>query len=534
MSIRNHVGTLTGTSRQLTWNTEWVPDQAQGGIKLIARIRDASGVWYCTDEVTGLSLERSESVKLYVSPALSERAWARGDLPVVTCPVQIPSSETVADAIAAAYHIRTWNGLDNVREPGETHYRRFNGWTDGEYGGNHFYSYDVRTVPLNMLREGTNTFTFYSQTTKHHGIEILWPGPALTVRYRGASSSATVPHITAQAARVSVRPGETATFSVTATGSLPITYRWQQDGSDIPGASSSSYTTPPVTEADDGRSYRCVISNSYGTVTSAAAILSVTSGVVNLVVNPGFEQGTTPWVFYSDGSASFAADTLGPASAHAALIAVNTPGSNVQLYQPGISLKEDSAYTLLFKACSSSGHDISVSIHKHGSPYNSYGLYQQGFDLTPSWSTFRADFRATGFSGSAADGRLMFWLAAEDAPGDRFLLDDVVLAPTVAIEGSSNVPRDQGEQPVRFYLAQNHPNPFNPSTVIPFGLPTGGHVVIKAYNLLGQEVRTLVDDVLPAGEHRVTLQASGLSSGVYLYRMVSGNYAATKKLVLVK
>ncbi len=78
MMIHNHVGTMNGSTRQLTWNTQWVPDQAPGGIKLIARLRDASGVWYCTSEVTNLSLSRSGSVKLYVSPTLPERAWAQG------------------------------------------------------------------------------------------------------------------------------------------------------------------------------------------------------------------------------------------------------------------------------------------------------------------------------------------------------------------------------------------------------------------------------------------------------------------------
>ena len=81
MTLRNHVGTVTGSGRSVTWNTDWVPDQAPGGIKLIAHLRDAStGVWYCTQEVTELSLSRTGSVKLYTAYDMPEQAWARGDL----------------------------------------------------------------------------------------------------------------------------------------------------------------------------------------------------------------------------------------------------------------------------------------------------------------------------------------------------------------------------------------------------------------------------------------------------------------------
>ncbi len=76
----------------MTWNTAWLPDQTAGGIKLIARIRDNNGIWYCSAEVTGLSIGRSGfSVKLYAPTDVPERAWAHGDLAVVTFPVTIPA-----------------------------------------------------------------------------------------------------------------------------------------------------------------------------------------------------------------------------------------------------------------------------------------------------------------------------------------------------------------------------------------------------------------------------------------------------------
>jgi hypothetical protein len=90
------------------------------------------------------------------------------------------------------------------------------------------------------------------------------------------------------------------------------------------------------------------------------------------------------------------------------------------------------------------------------------------------------------------------------------------------------------ETPTSYYLAQNHPNPFNPSTIIQFGVPVAGRVTIKVSNLLGQEVKTLVDDFMAAGTHEVTFHAEGLPSGIYLYRMQSGSFVATKKLVLIQ
>jgi hypothetical protein len=195
MAIRNHVGTATSSPYVVNWNTKWVPDQAAGSVKLLARIRSTDGVWYVTPEVTNLSLVRSgKSVRLYKPLDTPERAWGRGDLDVVRINVNIPESTTLGDATDAMYHNRTWNGLDVVREPGETHFRRLNDWDDpDEYGANHNFSYDTRAVPTNVLRTGNNEFSFFSQTIAHHGMEIMWPGPGLEVEYTGAGYASPVP-----------------------------------------------------------------------------------------------------------------------------------------------------------------------------------------------------------------------------------------------------------------------------------------------------------------------------------------------------
>ncbi|NLT50574.1 MAG: T9SS type A sorting domain-containing protein [Ignavibacteria bacterium] len=85
-----------------------------------------------------------------------------------------------------------------------------------------------------------------------------------------------------------------------------------------------------------------------------------------------------------------------------------------------------------------------------------------------------------------------------------------------------------------FVLMQNYPNPFNPSTMISYQLPMNNFVTLKVYNMLGQEVATLVNRQQPAGNYEVKFDASNLSSGIYLYKLQAGEFSSVKKLILMK
>lgn len=85
-----------------------------------------------------------------------------------------------------------------------------------------------------------------------------------------------------------------------------------------------------------------------------------------------------------------------------------------------------------------------------------------------------------------------------------------------------------------FNLAQNYPNPFNPSTKINYSIQSEGLVTLKVFNILGQQVVTLVNDFKTAGSHTVNFNASKLSSGIYLYKINSNGYTQTKKMMLIK
>ncbi len=93
---------------------------------------------------------------------------------------------------------------------------------------------------------------------------------------------------------------------------------------------------------------------------------------------------------------------------------------------------------------------------------------------------------------------------------------------------------EENNVPIEFSLDQNYPNPFNPSTNINFSIPNAGKVELTVFNVLGQKVHTLIDGSLNAGPHSVSFDASGLTSGVYFYRLVNGSNIATQKMLLMK
>jgi hypothetical protein len=94
----------------------------------------------------------------------------------------------------------------------------------------------------------------------------------------------------------------------------------------------------------------------------------------------------------------------------------------------------------------------------------------------------------------------------------------------------------EDEQPAfsNFSLEQNFPNPFNPSTKISWQLPVGSQQTLKIYDVLGNEITTLIDEYKPAGRYEIEFNASSLPSGVYFYQLKAGDYIDTKKMILLK
>jgi hypothetical protein len=98
---------------------------------------------------------------------------------------------------------------------------------------------------------------------------------------------------------------------------------------------------------------------------------------------------------------------------------------------------------------------------------------------------------------------------------------------STTVETSSGSPAD-------FSLSQNYPNPFNPTTTIGYSIQSRGNVTLKVYDVLGREVKTLVNELQNPGFHTVNLDGGNLPSGVYFYRIVAGGYTSVRKMLLLK
>lgn len=111
---------------------------------------------------------------------------------------------------------------------------------------------------------------------------------------------------------------------------------------------------------------------------------------------------------------------------------------------------------------------------------------------------------------------------------DALCLDDVHIVRTM----TTSVNEKGDESPLRFVLLQNFPNPFNPSTRIPFILQENGWASLEVFNLLGQKVATLFQGSLSAGEHYAEFNGTALPSGAYIYRLMSGRAVASRTMIL--
>lgn len=637
LNMKYHIGTDNASPYSIEWNTSLVPDQS--GVKLVAWIKGTDGTIFVTNEITNVRMQRSSAyVRVYRVTNMPERFWVRSGRTTKTVNFTIPSGDALSTARSATLVIPSWNG-DDVSERSRVT-TRVNSWTTPDYGSDHHFELDFINLPISALRQGVNDFTVIA-TTVEHGVEISWPGPHVIVRFGGvatnqppsitlqpsdrnvlvgqlvvfnvaasgtaplsyqwqrnnvnisgatddsytiasatladngatfrcivsnaygnATSNAatlgvtgggnTPPSITQEPQPQTVQVGTSASFAVTASGSGTLVYQWQKNSANIGGATAASYSTPATLIGDNGARFRCIVSNSYGRDTSASALLAVTTGVpaTNLIANPGFESGTSPWSFFTSGAGTFTSAAPGYEGSRAGRVAVTSGGTNVQLYQEGRTLQAGRRYRLTFSAYSSSGHDVAVFIHKHGTPYNNYGVNNAVFGLGTGWQTFTRDFTASGFTGTVTDARLRFWLAPYDAAGDTYFFDGVKLEVLQAAEMGDSPLAGGAEArtpefiPTAFSLGTNYPNPFNPSTTIEFGIPEDATVRLAVYNTLGQEIAVLADGDHSPGVYSVVWEARGIdgssaSSGVYFYRMVAAGksgktYSSLLKMVLLK
>jgi hypothetical protein len=173
----------------------------------------------------------------------------------------------------------------------------------------------------------------------------------------------------------------------------------------------------------------------------------------------------------------------------------------------------------------SSGSHLDWSTSKEANNY--------GFDIerrqTGSWEKLAF----VPGAGSSTSPKYYSYTDNNLSPGQySYRIKQVNSNGTFSYHGSAEV--DIVSSPQAFTLTQNYPNPFNPTTKIEYSLQKAGMVSLKVYNVLGDEVVTLVNGPREAGSHAVPFNAQDLASGVYFYRLQVGTFVSTKKLILMK
>ncbi len=159
---------------------------------------------------------------------------------------------------------------------------------------------------------------------------------------------------------------------------------------------------------------------------------------------------------------------------------------------------------------------------------NSIRLSIPSFSLTSNTVFISSTYSPVQSSSIKVGQSVTVW--ADQSPNGSLQAVQVqqISAAVTAIEGNKD------KLPVSYELKQNYPNPFNPTTEIAFTLANQENVSLVVYNIIGQEVATLISSPMSAGAHVVKFNAANLSSGIYLYRLKAGNFVSIKKMILLK
>jgi len=137
----------------------------------------------------------------------------------------------------------------------------------------------------------------------------------------------------------------------------------------------------------------------------------------------------------------------------------------------------------------------------------------------PAPWTFEHVFTATGIN--------PYYCEPHGGPGGSGMSGVITVEQPVSVSGNELIVN-------KFELNQNYPNPFNPGTTIRYSIPSDGFVKLSIFNTIGEEVRTLVNEFKVAGSYDENFDAAELSSGIYFYKLQTGSFVQTKKMILMK
>ena len=158
-----------------------------------------------------------------------------------------------------------------------------------------------------------------------------------------------------------------------------------------------------------------------------------------------------------------------------------------------------------------------------------------GYSITDNFGAFSIDGLAPGTYSVSVDN-LGFNESSTSmvSLSYNYLGAPITAAVNFSVSNTTGVGPNLSVQPEKFELSQNYPNPFNPTTTINYAIQRPGIVVLKVYNIVGQEIQTLVNTYQTAGKYQVTLNADYLSSGVYFYRLQTSGTTLMRKMILLR
>ena len=198
---------------------------------------------------------------------------------------------------------------------------------------------------------------------------------------------------------------------------------------------------------------------------------------------------------------------------------------DIHLGQTGFTIENGKEYNLSFDAYASAPREISPIVGKNSEPWTVYSNIENVL-LSPYRKTYSFSFIMNETSDTEARLGFDVGLSSDDVFVDNVFLSNGTIP--IDVDEKNNYSINS------FQLFQNFPNPFNPSTKISWQSPVGSHQTIKVYDVLGNEIATLVDEYKPAGMYNVQFTINNLASGVYLYKLQAGEFVETKKMILLK
>jgi photosystem II stability/assembly factor-like uncharacterized protein len=274
---------------------------------------------------------------------------------------------------------------------------------------------------------------------------------------------------------------------------------------------SATWTT--VNDGDVSRVYSIAAENSYiyaGTL-HQGVYSSPDSGVHWFPINTGLDLFTNITTIVVNGSSLFAGTSIDPSTNP------GLPGKGIFRSTNGGNLWAPANTGLTGNNIS----DIAVSGQKIIAGTDSNGIFLS-IDNGDHWHPFNEGLPNLNIASLGLNDTYMY----AGLPGGlwRRPLSEAIVS----------VSPSHAAIPMRFAMEQNYPNPFNPTTTISYALPKASHVTLKVYDMLGREVTTLVNDHRDQGRYTATFDATHLASGVYVSRLVAGDYTKTIKMLMLK